>query len=56
LKEELPAIAEAYIDSGGGNQYLGDRRELLDPLGWEQEISVKFETITDNDVVSSSEL
>lgn len=52
LKEELPAIAEAYIDHGGGNQYLSERRELLDPLGWEQEISVKFETTTDFDLVS----
>ena len=33
LQEELPAIAEAYIDYGGGNQYLSERRELLDPLG-----------------------
>lgn len=42
--EELPAIAEAYLEHGGGNQYLSERRELLDPLGWEQELSVKFET------------
>jgi hypothetical protein len=46
LKEELPAIAEAYIEHGGGNQYLSERRELLDPLGWEQEATVKFETAT----------
>lgn len=52
LKEELPAIAEAYIDHGGGNQNLSDRRELLAPLNWEQEVSVKFETTTDYDVVS----
>lgn len=52
LKEELPAIAEAYMDYGGGNQYLSERRELLDPLGWEQEISVKFKRTTDNDVIS----
>ena len=52
LLEELPTIAEAYIDYGGGNQYLSNRRELLDPLGWEQEVSVKFETTTDYDVVS----
>jgi hypothetical protein len=52
LKEELPAIAEAYIEYGGGNQYLSDRRELLNPLGWEQEVSVTFETTTDYDVVS----
>ncbi|WP_071933125.1 hypothetical protein [Halodesulfurarchaeum formicicum] len=52
LKEELPAIAESYITHGGGNQNLSDRRELLNPLGWEQEIGVKFETTTDYDVVS----
>lgn len=52
LKEELPVIAEGYIDDGGGNQYLSERRELLDPLGWEQEATVKFETTTDFDVVS----
>lgn len=52
LKEELPAIAEAYIEHGGGNQYLSERRELLDPLGWEQEVTVKFETTTDYDLVS----
>lgn len=52
LKEELPAIAEAYIDHGGGNQNLSDRRELLAPLNWEQEVSVKFETTTDYDVIS----
>lgn len=52
LKEELPAIAEAYIEHGGGNQNLSERRELLRPLKWEQEISVKFETTTDYDLVS----
>lgn len=52
LKKELPAIAESYIEHGGGNQYLSERRELLDPLGWEQEVSVKFETTTDSDLVS----
>lgn len=52
LKEELPAIAEAYIEHGGGNQYLSERRELLDPLGWEQEATVKFETTTGYDLVS----
>jgi len=52
LKEELPAIAEAYIDHGGGNQYLSERRELLDPLGWEQEVSVKFETLSDHELIS----
>lgn len=48
LKEELVAVAEAYIAHGGGNQYLNERRELLDPLGWEQEVSVTFETATDS--------
>ena len=52
LKHELPAIAEAYIDHGGGNQNLSARRELLNPLGWEQEISIKFETTKTHDVVS----
>lgn len=52
LKQELPAIAQAYIDHGGGNQNLSARRELLDPLDWEQEITVTFETRTDLDIVS----
>lgn len=52
LKQELAAIAESYINHGGGNQYLSERRELLDPLGWEQEITVKFETTNDFDLVS----
>ena len=52
LKEELPAIAETYIDHGGGNQNLSERRELVAPLDWEQEVSVKFETTTDYDVIS----
>ena len=52
LQEELPVIAEAYIDYGGGNQYLSERRELLDPLGQEEKISMKFETITDYDILS----
>jgi hypothetical protein len=52
LKEELPAIARAYIEHGGGNQNLSGRREILGPLGWEEEVSVRFETTTDFDVVS----
>ena len=32
LLEDLPAIAEAYVTHGGGNQNLGGRREILDPL------------------------
>lgn len=45
--EDLPALAEAYIEHGGGNQYLTERSELLDPLGWKQEVSVMFETTRD---------
>jgi hypothetical protein len=52
IKSTLPSIAEAYINHGGGNQYLSERRELLRPLGWEQEVSVKFETTTDFDLFS----
>jgi len=52
LKQELPTIAEAYIEHGGGNQNLSERRELLEPLDWEQEVSVKFETTNDYDIVS----
>lgn len=46
LLEELPAIADAYTTHGGGNQNLSGRREILNPLGWEQEVSVTFETET----------
>jgi hypothetical protein len=46
LLEELPAIAEAYDTHGGGNQNLSARRELLAPIDWEQEVSVRFETQT----------
>jgi len=46
LLEELPAIADAYTTHGGGNQNLSGRREILNPLGWEQEMSVTFETET----------
>ena len=52
LKQELSAIAEAYIDHGGGNQYLSKRRELLNPLEWVQEVSVKFEITTNYELVS----
>lgn len=52
MKEELPVIAQADIDHGGGNQNPSKRRELLDRLGWGQEISGKFETTTDYDLVS----
>ena len=52
LKEELSTIADAYIEHGGGNQNLTDRREYLDPLGWDQEVSVTFETKTGADVLS----
>lgn len=52
LLDELPTIAAAYTNYGGGNQYLHARSELLDPLGWEQEISVTFETTNDGESVS----
>lgn len=52
LMEELPAIAEAYMTHGGGNQNLSGRREILDPLDWEQEVSVTFETETADGLVS----
>jgi len=39
----LVEIATAYQDHGGGNLYLSERAERLDPLGWEQEVSTKFE-------------
>lgn len=43
LLEELPVIAESYDSHGGGNQYLTERQELLDPIGWQQEVSARFE-------------
>lgn len=52
LVEDLPAIAEAYIRHGGGNQNLSDRREILDPLNWKQEVAVKYETSTKDGPVS----
>lgn len=52
LQEGLETVAAAYIEHGGGNQNLSGRRELLDPIGWDQEVSVKFETTTDFDLVS----
>lgn len=52
LLAELPAFAEAYQRFGGGNQNLRDRSEILDPLGWEQEVIVKFEASTENGPVS----
>lgn len=42
LIEELPAIAQAYNKYGGGNQNMSGRSEIIDPLDWEQEISIKF--------------
>lgn len=44
--DELPAIADAYDTHGGGNQNLSDRRRILDPLDWLQEVSVTFEAET----------
>jgi len=43
LLEELPTIARAYDEYGGGNQYLSERRELFEPINWEQEVSIRFE-------------
>ena len=43
MLDELPAIAQAYVEHGGGNQNLAARRELIEPTGWEQEVGVKFE-------------
>lgn len=40
---ELPIIANAFDEFGGGNRYLTERRERLDPIEWEQEVSIQFE-------------
>ncbi|SDQ40279.1 hypothetical protein [Natronobacterium texcoconense] len=50
--EELPIIAEAYDEYGGGNQNLADRRELLQPIDWEQEVTVRFEAPNTNETIS----
>lgn len=52
LLNELPTIAAAYMDHGGGNQNLAGRREYLEPLEWEQEVSVQFETTGGSEVIS----
>lgn len=43
ILEGLPLIAQAYDQYGGGNQYLSERRELLEPAGWDEEVSITFE-------------
>lgn len=52
LLDELPVIAGAYIQFGGGNQNLADRRELLDPIGWEQEVTVTYRVSASDGTVS----
>lgn len=43
LIEDLPVIAETYQKFGGGNQNMAAREELMGPIGWEQEVSARFE-------------
>lgn len=43
LIQELAVIAEAYEQYGGGNQNFRDRQQLLDPIGWKQEVSARFQ-------------
>ncbi|MEA1930855.1 MAG: hypothetical protein U9O06_04830 [Euryarchaeota archaeon] len=43
LLNELPEIAAAYKEHGGGNQNMTARGKRLDPLDWQQEISIKYE-------------
>ncbi|WP_311171817.1 hypothetical protein [Halobellus ordinarius] len=42
LLDELPEIAAAYVEHGGGNQNLAARAERLDPLNWDQSASATF--------------
>ena len=42
LLEELPIIAQAYEQFGGGNQSLAEREDLMGPIGWEQEVRAWF--------------
>ncbi|WP_132056792.1 hypothetical protein [Halorussus amylolyticus] len=46
LLTDLVEIATAYQKHGGGNQYMSERAKRLDPLGWQQEVSTKFEAKT----------
>lgn len=48
LLGELPQIASAFNEYGGGNQFLSDRREIMQPMGWKQEVSVQFEAPNTN--------
>lgn len=43
LLGDLPIIAEAYERFGGGNQNMADREGLMSPIGWQQEVSARFE-------------
>jgi len=52
LLKDLPAIAEAYDTHSGGNQNFAGRREVLDPLDWTQEFSVRYDTETADGPVS----
>lgn len=47
LITDLSTIAEAYQRYGGGNQNLADREQLMGSLGWEQELSARFEATND---------
>lgn len=46
LLDDLPDIARAFDAHGGGNQNYSARADELDPLGWEQEVSARFEALT----------
>lgn len=52
LFSDLPEIAAAYDEHGGGNQNMAARGDRLDPLGWQQEISVKYEASENPDAPS----
>lgn len=43
LLSDLPEIAAAYDEHGGGNQNMAARAQRLDPLGWQQTVSATFE-------------
>ena len=42
LEQEIPDVAEAFREFGGGNRRKSERQEVLKPLGWRQEVSIKF--------------
>lgn len=52
LLDELPTVAKAFDEHGGGNRTLSERRNLLEPMGWEQEVSVRFEAPNTDGAVS----